>query len=1395
MFIKKIASILVASTMLISLLSTTNSIVSLADQSVNPAPALDNGYTESMPLTKTISNFEYGLDAPYDGVANRSPHYWLNLTPQCNYTPITPTNGNPITIQATTVSGSDNSNYWYIYPAANGSKTGQADAIYRLYAPNQTNYSDFSQATNFRVNWTAINPDNSSVSMHVYIYTQCSSPGWLDLGTLTSTSGTNQTSSLSLTSFTSTQLSKISDILFRTYNANLGTRTDGSSYQRTDIFNIDVYNPTTVKSDAVINNVDVSSEYLGNMMETRYGAYSASGFYDSDDQKWKLWYGGGIPEGPSADNIYYINTTDPKKGWSLPQRLIINDPNHILVTYNTPPGYGGDPSVIKVNGIYYMYFSAIFSHISPTYWYNKIYLATSTDGINYSLYNQPIVNCTDGGIAGYGSGGPSIVYKDGLYYLYYYTQNEATAGCYRRVSTDGYNFGASVLCKAGVDYDVKYVDSLNKWVGTYYSVQNQEMIPQSARARLAFSDDGINWTDGMTDAQMPSQENTSSINHNPGLIGDQYGHGYSTMFLTYGINDLPLDLPDDGGNLQYDYRQLGWSRISLSNWFGMSGYNVSSQSNTTSGKTMQGSGQQALFDYFYSKKLSSVNGFSSTILINSIAKTNSSGVHDTYLGIQFGSVMDPSLVFSNSAPGMMLVIKPDATANTYDTSLLSNDGTGETAQTLATITLAQGGAINLKLYTDSTAVWHLLLNGVDTGSTFSAGVSTMLRSGAYFGVKAYENISTYAYEQAVNITVNQVNNLNFGGFSNILSTSMVKSSQSNVYASSTANFINGGIQLTGKATASVPVAFKYALGSPVKNLNGFSTTFCINQLDGYCGVNGVANNIDFALTTVNATSASSPPQGSINSGRMDIWDYYNNPVTNARGVELRLNRTSDSSLNTQLFIIGSDGQFTIPSDVISSIAAAFSNNEITISLVQKGINWDVLVNGASILTGTSEVLNSELNAISTYGATPAYVGSYDNLGTPAVNGNISLTVQSIFGQSVGNYCYPINAAMFGTATSSTTLSGYPASKAIDGDGATCWYASNANMPQWLTVDLGSTYQILNIGQIFPDSASWKFSILISNDNINWTTIIDNTTTAVTGTDFAYNTNVYGRYVKLNITDGAGNYAESREFSVIGVPAINQALNKTATSSTNLSGYPASYAVDGTSNCWYASSSSMPQWLTVDLGSTYQIENVGNIFPNSASWKFRIDVSNDNSNWITIIDNTGTAVSGTTFAYNVNAYGRYARLYVTDGAGNWASSVEFSVYGVPAMNMALNKTAASSTNLSGYPASYAVDGTSNCWYASSSSMPQWLNVDLGNTYQITNVGNIFPNSASWKYRIDVSIDDTNWTTIVDNTGIAVSGTAFANNVNAYGRYVRLYVTDGGGNWASCIELTVYSNGIK
>ena len=134
--------------------------------------------------------------------------------------------------------------------------------------------------------------------------------------------------------------------------------------------------------------------------------------------------------------------------------------------------------------------------------------------------------------------------------------------------------------------------------------------------------------------------------------------------------------------------------------------------------------------------------------------------------------------------------------------------------------------------------------------------------------------------------------------------------------------------------------------------------------------------------------------------------------------------------------------------------------------------------------------------------------------------------------------------------------------------------------------------------------------------------------------------------------------------------------------------------------------------------------------------------------------------------------------------------------MPGANVALNKTTtASSYQATGtgapYPPSNATDGKLTTRWASDWSDPQWIEVDLGQTYTVSGVQLAWESAYGQAYQIQVSNDNANWTTVYSTT-TGVGGVDSINLSGVSGRYVRVYGTARGTTYGySLYELGVYT----
>lgn len=538
---------------------------------------LTDGYYGDLSVKFDFADFEYGTCTEYNRYTRPQPEarsaswhvrWWKDLTPKYEgYEPnaeLEELEYGSTSDWATPELG--HSNYWTIYPSANGDSVGRVISDFMTYIPRNPAYEpdytwntyentiDLSDYDDLSITFKSTHSSGKNINYQLYMYDRGSQKFHL-LKDCTVKSGEFVEHRIDLNAIPKEERKEIDCFRFE-FPVSLGK----DETIRNDIYGIQGFYDETPKHSLEIAGRNIDSEYLGSMLFMPFGAYSASGFYDTADGKWKVWFGASTPEILAADNVWYIETDCIKNGWSKPYRVKMNDPDGILFAPDENPGYGGDPSVIKVNGTYYMYFSGLkkgepADHLGSIFW-NQVFLATSTDGKNWDLRNEPVISApTSGDHLAYGAGGPSVVYLDGVFYMYYFTTTSlpgegGLTGLLRKTSSDGIHFSDPVPIPNNYGgCDVKFLPDSGLWIMTY----------ENNGVRIALSEDGINFNYGDAAEQLPAQENKRPLNHNMGFIGTELGHGFNNMFLTYGSNDLPLG--PTGSNM--DSRQLLWSRIHL----------------------------------------------------------------------------------------------------------------------------------------------------------------------------------------------------------------------------------------------------------------------------------------------------------------------------------------------------------------------------------------------------------------------------------------------------------------------------------------------------------------------------------------------------------------------------------------------------------------------------------------------------------------------------------------------------------------------------------------------------------------------------------------------------------------------------------------------------------------
>jgi fibronectin type 3 domain-containing protein len=429
-----------------------------------------------------------------------------------------------------------------------------------------------------------------------------------------------------------------------------------------------------------------------------------------------------------------------------------------------------------------------------------------------------------------------------------------------------------------------------------------------------------------------------------------------------------------------------------------------------------------------------------------------------------------------------------------------------------------------------------------------------------------------------------------------------------------------------------------------------------------------------------------------------------------------------------------------------------------------------------------------------------------------------------------------NLAIGKTAATSSTQGGNAPARAVDGLTNTRWESAFSD-PQWLRVDLGDDYLVSTFRLRWETASSKSYEVQVSPDGTAWTTAYS-TTTGPGGIE-THNlaTPVEARHIRIYGTQRNTTYGHSLwELEVFGIPAnqvIGQATSpQPAVGATNVSRTAALSWLAGQNALMHrvylgtnlatvtAATPASPEFVgatallemnvgMLAAGTTYYWRvdeaNAENI-TTSAVWSFTTgglpmppadlsasDVwdrdarltwssvpgaasynlkrsSSVSGPFVTVANTTSLAVTDTALTGGQTYY--HVVSAVSEGDES-ADSAPITV--TTRTNLALGKTATTTSVQSGNVPARAIDGLANTRWESQFSDPQWIRIDLGSVFLLDAFRLKWEAASSKSYEIQVSLDDSSWTSIYSTTTGPGGTEKLALTTPAQGRYVRLYGT--------------------
>lgn len=254
-------------------------------------------------------------------------------------------------------------------------------------------------------------------------------------------------------------------------------------------------------------------------------------------------------------------------------------------------------------------------------------------------------------------------------------------------------------------------------------------------------------------------------------------------------------------------------------------------------------------------------------------------------------------------------------------------------------------------------------------------------------------------------------------------------------------------------------------------------------------------------------------------------------------------------------------------------------------------------------------------------------------------------------------------------------------------------------------------------------------------------------------------------------------------SIAGHASTNLAVGKEATSSSRESAsMDARNAVDGNMASRWASSYRDDNWIAIDLGDVYALSGVTLHWEAAYARHYQVQVSNDGDSWTTV--RTVTNGRGGVDSLDINATARYVRMNgIERGTRHGYSLWEFEVHGAPVVassdDIAVGKPATSSSAESSHPASNAFDGDLSTRWSSTYSDRNWITVDLGDNFHVSEVTLRWEAAYGRAFQIQISQDGESWTTL--RTVTNGNGGVDTLSVDGTGRYVRMNGQERGTQW--------------
>ena len=296
-----------------------------------------------------------------------------------------------------------------------------------------------------------------------------------------------------------------------------------------------------------------------------------------------------------------------------------------------------------------------------------------------------------------------------------------------------------------------------------------------------------------------------------------------------------------------------------------------------------------------------------------------------------------------------------------------------------------------------------------------------------------------------------------------------------------------------------------------------------------------------------------------------------------------------------------------------------------------------------------------------------------------------------------------------------------------------------------------------------------------------------TATAVPGTVQAANYDTGGQGVAYNVTSTNGS-ADSYRSDGVDLEATADTQDTSAAGGAYDMGWttPGQW-FDYTVNVAAAGTYSVAFRVSSPYGITDAL-HIANSSGTNLTGAVAVPNTGGYETWTTVTASVALSAGQQTLTVDQDTNGwNLHYMTFTQGSGGGTGPTEYC--GTQDLALDQPTTASSTYSATANLATAATDGDPGTRWESAYSDPQWLEVDLGSPQQICSLGLLWEAAYASAFQLQVSSDNTNWTTVYSTTTGTGGSETFPVSVTA--RYVRMYGTVRATQWGySIFELDVY-----